>query len=250
MTEAYDAAEMMAVAMARLVKNGKLTFVGVNSPLPFVAVMLAKRLHAPDAIFVSISGGIDPSPSVLSATTSSASLAAGSASVFDNQDFYGLNGRGGIDTTFLGMGQVDVLGHVNSSVIGTLAAPRVRLPGGGGGPAIMPSAREVILWRAGHSRKIFVEKVDFVTSAGNVSRVVTPLCVFRMAAGRLALDSIHPGVTRDELAARTGFAIANLDAAPVTPEPTARELAVLREIDRGGVRYAEFPGHRAPEKRP
>lgn len=236
----YDAADMMAIVMARLVENDKLTFVGVNSPLPFVAVMLARRLNAPRAIFVSISGGINPSPKVLTPTTSSASLAQGSASVFDNQDFYGLNGRGGVDLTFLGMGQVDVHARVNSSVIGSLAAPKVRLPGGGGGPAIMPSAKKVILWRADHSKRIFVENVDFVTSAGNVDRVVSPLCVFRKEGGRLVLDSVHPGVDRQVLADATGFPIAGLDSAPTTPEPSETELSALREIDPGNVRQAEF----------
>jgi glutaconate CoA-transferase subunit B len=108
----------------------------------------------------------------------------------------------------------------------------------------MPSAKEVILWRAGHSPKIFVEKVDFVTSAGNVSRVVSPLCIFRREGGRLVLDSIHPGVERSQLAERTGLRIQNLDTAPTTPEPTAKELSALREIDPDGVRYAEFNGHR------
>lgn len=244
---AWDSADLMAIVMARLIKNGKVTFVGVNSPLPFVAVTLAKRLHAPEAIFISISGGINPTPARLMATTSCTSLAAGSPAILDNQDFYGLNGRGGVDTTFLGMGQVDVNANVNSSVIGNLDTPKVRLPGGGGGPAIMPSAREVILWRAGHSKKIFVEKVDFVTSAGNVSRVVTPLCVFCKEAGRLVLESIHPGVTRADLAERTGFAIAGLDTAPVTPEPTEQELAVLHTVDPDGVRYSEFPGQRAAD---
>jgi glutaconate CoA-transferase subunit B len=240
MTQAYSPADMMAVAMARLVKNGEVTFVGVNSPLPLVAVSLAKKLHAPDCIFVSISGGVNPSPKTLVANTSSSGLSEGSAVVFDNQELYGLNGRGGIDATFLGMGQMDVQGRVNSSFIGSREKPKVRFPGGGGAPAILPMAKRVIVWRAGHSPKIFVEKVEFVTSAGNVDRVVTPFCVFRKESGRLVLESIHPGITRQQLADSTGFKIANLDSAPETPEPTLEELSILREIDSGNVRRAEF----------
>ena len=41
MSAAYDAPEMMAVAMARLIRDRELVFVGVNSPLPFVAAALA-----------------------------------------------------------------------------------------------------------------------------------------------------------------------------------------------------------------
>ena len=135
---------------------------------------------------------------------------------------------------------MDAEGRVNSSFIGPRDRPKVRFPGGGGAPAILPMAKRVIVWRAGHTPKIFVEKVEFVTSTGNVDRVVTPLCVFRKENGRLVLESIHPGVTRQQLAGSTGFKIPNLDDAPETPEPTAEELSTLREIDSGNVRRAEF----------
>ncbi len=237
----YGAPEMMAVVMARLVSNGKLTFVGVNSPLPYVAVSLARRLHAPDCIFVSISGGINAAPAALLPNTSSAELAVGSASILDNQELYALNGRGLIDLTFLGMAQIDARGRVNSSFIGDPSKPKVRFPGGGGGPAIMPKAKQAVLWRADHSRKVFVEEVDVVTSNGNVFRVVTPLCVFGKEDGRLVLHSIHPGVSREELADRTGFEIPGLHTAPVTPAPTPEELAALQAVDPEGVRRAEFP---------
>jgi glutaconate CoA-transferase subunit B len=98
----------------------------------------------------------------------------------------------------------------------------------------------VVLWRAAHSPRIFVKQVPFVTSAGNVDRVVTPLCVFRLDAGHLVLDTIHPGVSREQLAESTGFAIANLPEAPVTREPTHEELAELERIDPDKVRRVEF----------
>jgi glutaconate CoA-transferase subunit B len=236
----YGAPEMMAVVMARLVSNGMLAFVGVNSPLPYVAVSLARKLHAPDCTFVSISGGINAEPPVLVPNTSSAELAVGSASILDNQELYALNGRGKIDLTFLGMAQIDARARVNSSFIGDPSKPKVRFPGGGGGPAIMPKAKQAVLWRADHSRKIFVQEVGFVTASGNVHRVVTPLCVFCKDEGRLVLHSVHPGVSREELADKTGFEIPNLYTAPVTPPLTAIELSTLRAVDPQNVRSAEF----------
>ena len=53
MSPAYDAPEVMAVAMARLIRDHELVFVGVNSPLPFVAATLARRLHAPHSTMLS-----------------------------------------------------------------------------------------------------------------------------------------------------------------------------------------------------
>ena len=240
MSLSYSPADMMAVSMARLIRDGEVVFVGVNSPLPLAAATLARRLNAPNCTFISVGGGINPTVDKIMAATSTADLGRGSASIFDNQEIYGMNGRGGFDLTFLGMAQVDARGRVNSSFIGDHEKPKVRFPGGGGGPAILPMSKRAVLWRAGHSPKIFVEEVKFTTSDGNLDRIVTPLCIFRKENGRLVLDSIHPGVTRAELAEKTGFRIPNLDDAPVTLEPTAEELAIIREIDPDNVRRVEF----------
>ncbi len=240
MNSAYGAPEMMAVAMARLIRDGELVFIGVNSPLPFVAATLARRLNAPSSTLLSIGGGLNPTPARLGPATSSPKLSAGSASVFDNVDFYGLVARRGVDLTFLGLGQVDERGRVNSSFIGERHRPDVRFPGGGGAATILPLARRVVLWRAAHSPRIFVKDVPFVTSAGNVDRVVTPLCVFRLEAGHLVLDTVHPDVSRQQLAESTGFPIANLAEAPVTRPPTQEELLELRRIDPDEVRRVEF----------
>ncbi len=232
---------MMAIAMARLIRDGELVFVGVNSPLPLVAATLARRLQAPNSTLLSIGGGLNPTPARVGPATSSAKLSVGSASVFDNVDFYGLVARRGVDITFLGFAQVDARGHVNSSFIGERRRPEVRFPGGGGAATILPLSRRVVLWRASHSPRIFVKEVPFVTSAGNIDRVVTPLCIFSVQAGRLALDSIHPYATRERVAESTGFAIPNLREAPVTPAPTEEELFELSRIDPHGVRRVEFP---------
>ncbi len=238
---ASKAADMMAVAIARLVRDGERAFFGVNSPLPMVGVLLAKRLHAPRATVINIAGGINPAPPRLAPQTTDARLAEGSASIFDNADLYDLVGRGGIDLAFLGLAQVDAAGRVNTSFVGPPERPKVRFPGGGGAAYILPLARRVILWRAAHTPRIFVERVDFVTAAGNLDRVVTPLCVFHVRAGRLAVESVHPYTTLDEVKARTGFAIDQAEA-PVTPPPTPAELAALAAVDPDGVRRSEFGG--------
>jgi glutaconate CoA-transferase subunit B len=104
----------------------------------------------------------------------------------------------------------------------------------------MPTARRTILWRTKHDRRTFVERLDFVTATGNVDRVVTPLCVFQRRAGRLAVESIHPGVTLEDIRSATGFAVAVDDRTPVTAPPTAEERALLAEIDPAGVSGSEF----------
>jgi len=239
---AYGVAELMAVAMARLLRDGEVVFQGVNSVLPMVAINLARRLHAPGLVYLNVSGGVDPAPRFLPESSTDPELARGSASLFNNEDFYDICVRGGIDTAFLGAVQIDAEGRTNNSVIGDHARPRVRLPGGGGAAMIMPTARRVILWRTQHTPRVFVERLDFVTAAGNVDRVVTPLCVLQRRAGRLVVEALFPTTAPEAVVANTGFPLAVPPDCPRLPEPTARELALLDEIDPRGVRRLELRG--------
>ncbi|MCD6031414.1 MAG: CoA-transferase, partial [Thermomicrobiales bacterium] len=118
--------------------------------------------------------------------------------------------------------------------------PTVRLPGGAGSAVLMPTARRVILWRTRHDRRTFVERLDFVTAAGNVDRVVTPLGVFVRRGEWLEVESLHPDVTPETFREATGFAVEVGAETPTTPPPTVDELAALRMVDPEGIRSSEF----------
>jgi glutaconate CoA-transferase, subunit B len=232
---------MMVVAMARLLRDGERAFHGVASPLPMVAILLAQQLHAPDLVYINITGGINPHPGSLPQTTVDPRLMHGSHSVFKLADLFDMSARGDLDTAFLGGVQIDGQGRINMSVIGPYDHPKVRLPGGAGSAAILPTARRTILWRTKHDPRTFVEKLSFVTAGGNVDRVVTPLCIFVKRDGRLLLESIHPYSSAEEVKKQTGFAIETEDV-PVTPAPTHEELAALARVDPDRVRLIEFKG--------
>jgi glutaconate CoA-transferase subunit B len=125
-------------------------------------------------------------------------------------------------------------------VIGQFDSPKVRLPGGAGSAAIMPRAKRTLLWRTKHDRRVFVEELDFVTAAGNVDRVVTPLCIFRRVDGRLAVESRHPWASPEQVIDATGFTVAVDAATPITQDLTAVERECLARIDSGGVTLTEF----------
>ena len=236
----WETVDLVVIAMARLLRDGEVVFHGVNSILPMVAVALARRRHAPRLQAINIAGGVNPSPRYLPRSTTDAELAYGSPAVLSNEDFYDLCMRGGVDTVFLGAAQVDGAGRTNLSTIGPADHPRVRLPGGGGAAVIMPTAGRVILSRTEHSRRSFVDKLDRVTAAGNVDRVVTPLCVFRRVGGRLVVESVHPTTSAKEVVARTGFALDPGIDPPTTPPPTPEELRLLAEVDPERVRALEM----------
>lgn len=231
---------MMAVAMARLLRDGETVFHGVASPLPMVATLLAKRLHAPDLVYLNITGSIDPTPGELPISTVDPMLLQGTRSLLTLTDLFDMAARGDLDTAFLSGVQIDRSGRINMSVIGPFGRPTVRLPGGAGSAAILPRAKRTILWRTKHDPRVFVDRLDFVTAGGNVDRIVTPLCVFQRVGGALEVESIHSGVTPTHLVAATGFAITVDDTTAVTPMPTKDELEALAAVDPTQVSGSEF----------
>jgi glutaconate CoA-transferase subunit B len=105
-----------------------------------------------------------------------------------------------------------------------------------------------------HEKRNFVENVDYVSGVGypggrkgrkklgldygGPKYIYTPKCIFGFDDdGSIFLKSVHKGVSLDEVAENTGFAIPNInDEIPVTPEPTDKELRILREeIDPKGI---------------
>lgn len=232
--------DMMVLTMARLLKDGELIFHGVSSHMPMVAVLTAKRLHAPGAVHLNIPGGVDAEKPVLAAYTSAgAELWQNGCANFPLCDVFDLSMRGGLDVAFLSGVQFDGMGSVNASVIGPYRRPKVRLPGGAGSAVLIPTAKRAIIWRTKHDRRTFTQAVDFVTARGNVSDVITPLCHFTMYQGRLIVKSVHPYATMAEVADNTGFPI-QFFSQEQTPPPTQEELRCLREIDPLDYRNIEF----------
>jgi glutaconate CoA-transferase subunit B len=235
---------IMPIAMARLLRNGETVFHGVASPLPMVAILLAKKLHAPDLVYLNITGSTDPLPEQLPRSTVDPALFAHTRSRVTLTDLFDLSARGRLDTAFLSGVQIDRAGNINMSLIpganGDYHHPKVRLPGGAGSAAIMPSAKRTIIWRTRHDPRTLVERVAFRTTGGNVDRVVTPLCTFRRVNGALAVETIHPGVDAGEVQAQTGWPVEVDERTPRTPEPTDEEICALREVDPADVRLIEF----------
>jgi len=219
--------------LARFIRPNEITFSGVNSTIPMLACLMAKKAYDWDFIYINVAGGVDPRPSSIPISSSDPVLAENSASIFANEDFYDLCCRGKMDLTFLGAAQIDSEGNANNSCIGDWHKPKVRLPGGGGGAVMLPTAKRACTWRTEHSTRTFVEKLDFRTSWGGFHGVVTPIAVFIKKNGRLALDSWHPESSLDEVQDRTAFEFDHTNAAP-TALPTQKEIEALQSLDPHG----------------
>jgi glutaconate CoA-transferase subunit B len=223
----------IALGMARFIRPDEVTFSGVNSTFAMLACLIAKRAYPFDFTYINVAGGVDPDPSFIPVSSSDPVLSQGSCSIFDNEDFYDLCCRGGMDLCFLGAAQIDGEGQTNVSVIGDWHKPKVRLPGGGGGAVMLPTARRAVTWRTEHSPRSLVKKLDFVTASGGMHGLATPIAIFEKKEGRMALTHWHPDSSLDEVIERTGFTFDATGATP-TPPPTAGERDALAFLDKDG----------------
>lgn len=243
----YTPDEMMTIAAARMIRNGATLFVGIG--LPSAAANLARLTHAPDTVLIYESGTIGAKPTVLPLSIGDGELSETADAVVSIPEIFTYWLQGGrIDLGFLGAAQIDKFANINSTVIGPYEKPKVRLPGAGGAQEIAAYCGEVLITLR-HSKRAFVEKLEFLTSGGHFeggdSReklklpgkgpvalisdlgILTPDPVTK----ELTLTSVHPGVTVDQVVAETGWALKVAAKVDTTEPPTEGELTVLRDLN-------------------
>jgi len=230
MSPEYSADEMMAVEAARRLTSDNVCFVGIG--LPSTAANLARRTHAPGCVLVYESGTIGAKPTRLPLSIGDGELAETADAVVSVPEMFAYwlqSGR--IDVGFLGAAQIDRHGNLNSTVIGSYDAPKVRLPGAGGAPEIATSVENVFVMLR-QTRRAFVEQLDFKSSRGDRVRVVvTDRGILEPRDGELTLTRVHPGVGVDDVRAATGWELAVAPDLSRTEPPTVAELAALRELE-------------------
>lgn len=236
--------ELSCVAASRQIRNGDTVFVGVGKPV--IASFLAQLTHAPDITIVFETGIVRTGPCELPRLLDTLATQSGSDKLDGAAYVNGLAAAGRIDVGFLGAGQVDRYGNVNSVAAGPYSSPTLRWPGGGGANDIGTLCQRTVVLLDQNPRRL-CERVDFVTVPGQLdgtpgareraglttegpSVVVTNLAIFDLPAQHLEVASIHPGVTTQELAAATGWDLGELAAIPTTAAPTRQELELLRTV--------------------
>jgi glutaconate CoA-transferase subunit B len=248
----YTASEMMIAASARELANARVVFVGIG--LPNIACNLAQRTVAPRLELVYEAGVYGARPSRLPLSIGDPCLVTGATAVTPMAQLFQCYLQGGlIDVGFLGVAQIDRYGNLNTTVIGDYHRPRVRLPGSGGACEIALMCRHVLII-ARLSRRTFVEKLDFVTSAGFLSggdararlgdygegpsAVITDMGIFRFdrETREMTLSSLHPGCTIEGIQEQVSWPMRVAGDLGMTPPPTAEELRVMREeLDPAGM---------------
>lgn len=240
--------ELLAVMGSRALRDGTTVFAGVGAPM--MAAALAQRTHAPGLTMMMEGGILGPSfkPGELPISTNEMRTAYRAQMLPGITDAFLLAQRGFLDVGFIGGAQIDQYGNLNTSAIGPYDRPTVRLPGSGGANDIISLCREVMILTV-HEKRRFTERVEFITSPGyltggdsrrksgllfgGVSRMVTTLGVFDFEpqSRRMRLIALHPGITRDDVQANTGFEVLVSDTLTTTAPPTSKELDILRMLD-------------------
>jgi glutaconate CoA-transferase subunit B len=244
---AWSSSEIMTIVAARALKNSDVCFVGIGAPS--AACNLARLTHAPGITLIYESGTIATKPNVLPLSIGDGELCETALTTVSVPEMFRYWLQGGrISVGFLGGAQIDRFANLNTTTVGgSYAKPKVRLPGGGGAPEIATSCKEVFIIMA-QSKRSFVDKLDFVTSLGHgerkgsrerlgvttkgPTRIVTDLCVMQPdeATSELTVVAMHPGVTREQISDNTGWAIKFAAQVAETPPPDTTELAVLRDL--------------------
>lgn len=241
----YNPEELMAVVISREVRDFETVGVGAASPIPAAGCILAEQLHVPHAQIIILESQLKEYYPFSEG----------------HSGLHFLAQKGDLDLFFLSGIQIDRQGNINLHVIGDYQTPNMRLPGAYGSAMLYYMAHRVILFRTEHTRRTFVEKVDFITAPGmsppSVHReggptlVVTPKAVLAWdrQAGEWMLEAFHPGSSLEEVKENTGFALKVSRFIKMTPPPTDRELSTLRTVVREKLKYI-YPAFAQEKIRP
>ncbi len=261
MTTDYTTEELMACAVSRELQDGELGFIGLGTGgrafiyavgIPSVAIELA---HHRGVDFIAQYGvKLEPHiPQVPDCLTDANLLNWPCRAMILVEDCLDMFRRGMMDWGFVSGAQIDPYGNLNSVCIGDQKHPKVRLVGAIAQTDHCAHARHTMIIIP-QERRVFVERVDFISGlgfgdgpgyreryqhrGGGPGRVVTNLAVldFHPGTKRMRVQSLHPGVTQEQVKTNTGFALEFPDPTPTTPPPTPEEVELIRtRIDPRGV---------------
>ncbi|MDY6795161.1 MAG: CoA-transferase [Actinomycetota bacterium] len=241
----YTEPEIIVANAAREIKDRDIVVIGHG--IPMAAGVLAKATHAPDRIILTEAGlaGKDPfrnPPHIADPTCTHGYMY--SCDMIDV--FTTIVNRGLVDVTFLGVGQIDRYGNMNSTVFGDYRDFRMRMMGAGGAPEFFGYARKAVLTMRGGR---FVEKLDYVSSPGYLDghgareRAGFPagagpkvlystkgVFSFDEETDEMYLDGIFPGHSVEEIEAEVPWDLKLADEVKTMPAPTQEEVDLVRNF--------------------
>lgn len=246
-------ADLVTISLAREIveSTGRgMRVLAVTSVTSLVAGLVARNIGAQDLAIATGFGTLDADP-VPSLTGGESALGALSSPRGPSSDTFVALARGRVGVAVT-PAQLDGRGATNlSQVGGTDDQPGVALPGDRGLPENNDAPGSLWYVFPQHSARQLVATVDSVSGGppqeGRRRRLITPLGLFGLEDGWRAI-ALADGVTPEQVAESTGFAI-DVDASvDRLPGITSVERAALDEVDPNDCRsleHLEGDQHRA-----
>ena len=250
---AYKASHLMAARTSREIKDGETAMIGIG--LPLIAGSLARENHAPSSMILFEGGTVGARSQRMPWSISDSATSDFALASMELWRMLGDLQAGYIDVGVVGGAQVDRYGNLNSTAIigqGSLARPKVRMPGSGGANDIASSCgRTIIMMRL--RPKNFVERLDYMTSPGFLSGgdsrqrsgirgggpavVVTDRAVFRFDEQdkEMYLAEIDDPANLDQVRELVGWPLRVSPQLERIKPPTAREMGIMRQLDPLGL---------------
>ena len=230
----YSLTEQMIVVAARLLKDGDVVYTGVG--LPTVSTMLAKLTHATSLTIIFEPGIIRTTPCALPQGVDTLPSQMLADKLSDAFYINTLAERGFVNMGFVGAGQIDRHGNINSTCAGPYRQPGFRFPGGGGACDITSLCQGwVAILRQKKVR--FPARVDFITGPGYLDgtpgareraglppgtgprKIITDMGVFTFVDRELTLESVHTkaGVSLQSVRQNVGWDLREQPTVTDTP---------------------------------
>ncbi len=245
MTKKYTLDELLIIAVAREIKDFDNVILGVG--LPTTSGALAKALHAPQANLMMEAGMIDFEPLIPPNHIADVMACKGYACATDLFTAFTMTYRGFVDICFLGVGQIDKFGNLNTTCIGDYYKPDLRLPGSGGAADFISySKRTVLTMRGGE----FVENLEYLTSPGYLgggderdrsglfpqgsgpTKLITQKGIFEFdpSTKELFLAEIHPRITVEDIKKDVPWELKISETLTETKPPSDAEIDFIRNF--------------------
>lgn len=245
----WTAKQMMAVALARQIEDGKTYIIGTG--LPLIGATLAKNTHAPNAHLIFETALFEGSPQEVPTSVSDLRINYQASVLWPQYRYFGFQAlaarTNAIDAGFLGGAQIDPYGNLNSTCIGSYEQPETRFSGSGGANGIATYCDTIIVMK--HEKRRFVDQVDYLTSPGWINgengrknaglipdkgprAVVTELGIMRFGEDkRMYVAEYFPGVTPKAILENTGFEMNVENAVQAVPPEQAILDVLINKVD-------------------
>jgi 3-oxoacid CoA-transferase B subunit len=201
--------ELIAYRTARFFADGDLVNLGIGMPtmcLNYIPEDIDVWIQSENGV-IGLTGSpkegdTDVDPNVVDASGAVSTLRVGGC-CFDSFTSFGLIRGGHVDATVLGAYEVDQEGNLANWMV-----PGRTIAGMGGAMDLLSGAKTVIIMTEHCDKsgkpKILKQCTLPLTAKNEVDYVVSELCVLHRTDAGLVLEELAPGVTVEDVVAKTG----------------------------------------------